>query len=184
MQTSTHPLNLFGSLLALILGLGATLQVQAQQAPSGNKVSAAIPYYSRVTPFVAASGRYKASSIAEIRALGFRTVVELRGPGEPGVVANAVAAREAGLNYIGIPITSAVPTDEQVRAFARIVENPANYPVLASCVSANRVGAMWALYRAQSGVAAEIAVEEGRTAGLTGRESQVRVRLGLGLVAK
>ncbi len=184
MQAIARPLSLFGSLLMLVLGLGATVQVQAQQAPFGNKVSAAISYYNRATPFVATSGRYKASTIAEIRALGFRTVVELRGPGEPGVKANAAAAREAGLDYIRIPITTALPTDRQIRAFARIVEDPVNYPVLVSCVSANRVGAMWALYRAQSGVPAEVAVEEGRTAGLTSREPPVRERLGLGPTAK
>ena len=51
MQAISRPVTLFGSLLALILGLGATVQAQAQQAPFGNKVSAAIPYYNRATPF-------------------------------------------------------------------------------------------------------------------------------------
>ena len=134
MQAITRPLSLFGSLLTLLLGLGATVQAQAQQAPFGNKVSAAIPYYNRATPFVATSGRYKAATVSEVKALGFRTVVELRGPGEPGVEANAIAAREVGLNYIGIPITTAVPTDEQILAFARIVEDPANYPFGHRCI--------------------------------------------------
>ncbi len=36
---------------------------------------------------------------------------------------------------------------------------------------------MWALYRASQGVPAYIAIEEGRTVGLTSREPDVRARL-------
>jgi protein tyrosine/serine phosphatase len=60
-----------------------------------------------------------------------------------------------------------------------VVENAANLPVLVHCHSANRVGAMWALYRASKGVPPAVAVEEGRTAGLKSREKAVREKLGV-----
>ena len=64
--------------------------------------------------------------------------------------------------------------------FAKIVEDPANYPILLHCESSNRVGAMWALYRASKGVPNEIAIEEGRQVGLkTSREPAVREMLGM-----
>ena len=71
------------------------------------------------------------------------------------------------------------PTDAQVEDFTRIVENSANRPILVHCHTANRVGAMWTLYRARKGVPFAIALEEGRTIGLQpGREKAVRARLG------
>jgi len=161
------------------IGFAGQALAGAPQAPFGDKVSAAISNYNRAAPGIATSGKYDATAIAEIKALGFATVVELRAADEEGVAANAAAAKAAGLKYVHIPVTTKAPTDEQVQAFAKIVEDSANAPVLVNCHSANRVGAMWALYRAKAGVPAEIAIEEGRTAGLTSREAAVRERLGL-----
>jgi protein tyrosine phosphatase (PTP) superfamily phosphohydrolase (DUF442 family) len=71
------------------------------------------------------------------------------------------------------------PSDAQVREFSALIEDVTNYPVLVHCVSANRVGAMWTLYRVMKGIPFPIAVEEGRTVGLKPkRENAVRARLG------
>ena len=62
--------------------------------------------------------------------------------------------------------------------FARVVEDPNNAPLLVHCASANRVGAMWTLYRVRQGIPLAIALEEGRTAGLRpDREAELRKRL-------
>lgn len=170
---------LVGFATALTLTPAAAAVAAAPEAPFGDKVSEAITNYNRATPFIGTSGRYGPTSVAEVKALGFATIIDLRGPDEEGVAANAAAAKAAGLRYIAIPVTEKAPTEAQVQTFAQVVEDPANYPILVNCHSANRVGAMWALYRAQAGIPAEIAVEEGRTAGLTSREPAVRARLGL-----
>lgn len=79
---------------------------------------------------------------------------------------------------MNIPVTGGVPTDAQVAEFARIVEDPNNAPLLVHCASANRVGAMWTLYRVRQGIPLAIALEEGRTAGLRpDREAELRKRL-------
>ncbi|MGZ8329702.1 MAG: fused DSP-PTPase phosphatase/NAD kinase-like protein [Rhodoplanes sp.] len=75
-------------------------------------------------------------------------------------------------------MTSGAPTEAQIAEFARIVEDARNAPLLVHCVTANRVGAMWALYRAQKGIPVLIALEEGRTIGLQpDREAELRKRL-------
>jgi uncharacterized protein (TIGR01244 family) len=155
-------------------------QAGARQAPFGDKVSAAILNYNRASPQIATSGKYSPAAVAEIKSLGFAAVLDLRSQGENGATEVAAAARDAGLNYLNIPVTTKAPTDEQVAAFAKIVEDPANHPLLVSCASANRAGAMWALYRAARGVDPKVAIEEGRAAGLEpNREQAVRERLGL-----
>jgi len=175
-----------GLVLAGALGAGAQgVRAAAPQAPFGDKVSAAIPNYNRALPQVGTSGAYAAEAVEEIKALGFTAAVELRGDDEEGVAANAEALKAAGLRYFHIPVTSKAPSEAQVAEFARILADPANQPLLVNCVSANRVGAMWALYRAAQGVPPEVAVEEGRTAGLkASREAAVRERLGLPALAE
>ena len=169
--------------LVLIL-VSAALAIPAQagsaQAPFGDKVSGAILNYNRATPQIATSGRFAPEAAAEIKALGFATVVELRAQSEKGVAAVAGALKKEGLKYLNIEVTTAAPTKPQVDAFTRVAEDPANYPLLVVCKSANRVGAMWALYRAGQGVDPIVAIEEGRTAGLKpNREGAVRKMLRL-----
>ncbi|MFY9734582.1 MAG: sulfur transferase domain-containing protein [Rhodoplanes sp.] len=88
------------------------------------------------------------------------------------------AVEAAGLRYVNIPVTGGVPTDAQIAEFARVVEDANNAPLLVHCASANRVGAMWTLYRVRQGVPLSIALEGGRTAGLRpDNEAELRKRL-------
>lgn len=184
--TTVAALRLSALMLAVLSALwaasaqAASAQAASPQAPFGDKVSAAIKNYNRATPHIATSGKYDPAAIAELKALGFTAVLDLRAQSEEGAPAVAEAARTAGLKYFNIQITTKAPTEAQVAEFAHIAEDPANYPMLVSCVSANRSGAMWALYRASKGVDAMVAIEEGHTLGLKpSREKAVRARLGM-----
>lgn len=148
-------------------------------APFGNQVSARIDHYNRLSPYIASAGLLHRGGLQHARDLGFKTLVDLRGADEKGVGAEAKIARQLGLPRLHLPVTSRAPTAGQVSQFAELVEDAARYPILVHCVSANRVGAMWALYRASVGVNPTVAVEEGKAAGLASREDAVRARLGL-----
>lgn len=148
------------------------------QAPFGGKVADAFVNYNRASPFVGTAGLLGAGGAAKAKALGFRTIVDLRMPSE-GIDAEQSEAAAAGIAYVNLPVSAGAPTRVQVEAFAKIADDPAKFPILLHCHAANRAGAMWALYRVQKGVSAEIAIEEGRTAGLQPeRESAVRAMLG------
>ena len=175
-----HAIALWSVPLALFALVAATPALAGPaQAPFGDRVSAAIVNYDRASPVIATAGLLKGNAVAEAKALGFKTILDLRGPDE-GIAVERAAAEAAGIAYLNIPVTTKAPTESQIPAFAEIVEDPANWPVLVHCVSANRAGAIWALYRAYRGVPPEVAVEEGRAAGLrTSREAAVRAQLGL-----
>jgi len=165
--------------LAILITATGTLSAADVQAPFGDKVSAALMNYNRASPMIGSAGVLGEGGVAEAKALGFTAILDLRSP-EEGTAEEAAAAGSAGIGYYNIPVATKSPTDDQVAAFASIVEDARNLPILVHCESANRVGAMWALYRAGKGVPAEIAVEEGRTLGLKpSREVAVRERLGL-----
>ncbi len=149
------------------------------QAVYGNQMPNIVDNYLRATPYVGTGGLIDPTGMPILKGLGFKTVVNLNTADE-GATAEAALAEQAGLAYINIAVPTKAPTAEQVAEFAKIVEDPANYPILVHCESSNRVGALWALYRASTGVPPMVAVEEGRAVGLkTSREAAVREQLGL-----
>jgi uncharacterized protein (TIGR01244 family) len=158
-------------------GSTATAQPAVAEVPAGNRVSPALSNYSRVTPQVAAGGLLRDGAVGELKSLGFSAIIDLRGP-EEGIEAERQAAAAAGVRYFNVPVTTDVPTDAQIVEFARLVESAENHPVMVHCGSANRVGAMWALYRAAKGTPIPAAIAEGRAIGLQpAREIAVQRRL-------
>jgi uncharacterized protein (TIGR01244 family) len=150
---------------------------QTSEVPCADKVSSAVTRYTRVRPTVATAGLLKEGAIGELKALGFATILDLRGP-EEGTEAEKRAAEAAGLRYLNIPVTDELPSEAQVSAFARVVEDASNAPLLVHCASANRVGTMWTLYRTRTGFPLAQAIEEGRAIGMQkGREDAVLRRL-------
>lgn len=163
--------------LALNFGGSTVLAQSAAEVARADRVSPAVTHYSRVTPQIAAAGLLRDGAVPELKSLGFSTIIDLRGP-EEGTDVERRAAIAVSLRYINIPVTGDVPTDDQIVEFARAVENAGNAPLLVHCVSANRAGAMWVLYRAARGAPSETALAEGRAIGLQGaRENAVRQRL-------
>ncbi len=153
------------------------------QAPYGDQVSDAFKNYLRAAPYIGTAGIVAAGGFEEAKRLGYQTVINLN-TSEEGLAEEEQYVRDAGLTYISIQVSTKAPTAEQVAMFADYVNDPANYPILVHCMSANRVGAMWALYRTANGVPAEIAIQEGRVVGLKpSREAAVRQQLGLPALA-
>lgn len=166
------------ALVAVTLA-GGTAAAEPGAAPFGDAVGPAFTNYNRAWPTVGSAGVLKEGAIAEAKSLGFKTIVDLRTAAE-GTGAEADKVKAAGLTYINIPVSTRAPTPEQVAEFAGLMDDESLMPMLVHCESANRVGAMWALYRAKQGVDPMIAVEEGRTIGLKpSREGNVRERLDL-----
>ncbi len=149
------------------------------RAPFGDAVSRAIVNYARPAPYVGTAGKLKGDGVAEAKALGFRLIIDLRRPSEDGVAEEKAEAAALGVAYENIPLAADASAWDQVAAVEAALSDPANYPVLLHCGSANRAGAVWALYRSRQGVDAVTAVEEGRAIGLTSREAMVRDLLGL-----
>ncbi len=164
------------ALIAATIAFCAIDGAVAAEAPFGDKVGASVTNYDRIAPTVGTGGLLREGAVDRLKALGFKTIVDLRAP-EEGIQGEKASAEAAGLNYINLPITAQAPSQSQVEAFAGIVDDPRNWPVLVHCHTGNRVGAMWALYRVGKGVPFVTAIEEGRTVGLQEtREKAVKAR--------
>lgn len=153
---------------------------KAKQAIFGAQLPVnSVQNYSRPAPFLATGGLIDPVYMDVLAKLGFKTIVSLNTEKE-GSVAEGPLVEKAGMKFVNIQVATLAPTPEQQPALAKVLDDPANYPILLHCESANRVGAAWALYRASKGVAKETAIEEGRGVGMKpNREADVRKQLGL-----
>ncbi len=110
--------------------------------------------FRQITDTVYASPQIDTTSIAEAKALGVVRIINNRPEGEsddqtPGATIEA-AAREAGMDYVAIPVTHAGFSQGQVDAMQEALET-AEGPVLAYCRSGTRSTLLWALARAKAG---------------------------------
>lgn len=167
-----------GPVAAQSSGAVAVTSAGAAQAPFGDQVGERIPFYDRVAPQVATSAPLDRLGIIEAKGVGFRSIVDLQ-PSRQASGAERRMAEFALLQYHSLPIAEALPSDDEIAAFADLIEAPENQPVLVHGASLDQAAAMWALYRAAKGVPAEVALGDGLTAGLGASESILRERLGL-----
>lgn len=109
--------------------------------------------FRQITETVFASPQIDVAAIAEAKALGVVLIVNNRPEGEsddqtPGAEIEA-AAREAGIDYVAIPVSHAGFSQAQVDAMEQALA--VDGPVLAYCRSGTRSTLLWALARAKAG---------------------------------
>lgn len=100
------------------------------------------------------------SQLAALKAMGVKTIVDLRKDYVPEARQWAI---ELGLNYFNLPLKpSKAATKEQTEYFLSLVNDPANGPVYVHCKGGrHRTGALTAVYRiTHDGWTAEQAYDE------------------------
>jgi uncharacterized protein (TIGR01244 family) len=151
------------SIIILLSILLAGTAYATNQIPFGNQVSA-VKNYNRATSQIATSGIIGEKGTEILAEQGFKTIIDLRTKAE-GTDDEKLAVEAAAMSYVNIPVTGEGINEGQLAAFTQAIEN-AEIPALVHCASGNRAGAMWAAYRISKGVSPEIAIEEGRAAGM------------------
>jgi len=98
---------------------------------------------------VACAGATAPAALAEIKRLGYASVINLRVATEPGaeIDASAAAAKAAGLTFIHLPFNASSPDPMLVDKFLAAVTDPKNQPAFIHCASANRAAALWMVKR-------------------------------------
>jgi hypothetical protein len=162
--------------------MSAQLHAQAEplEAPFGDRVSERIPFYHRAAPTIATAGPLGRLGIIEAKAVGFKSILNLGRSTTTAGLDDAGMASYVLLGYFSVPSTEMLPTQDQIAEIRRILEAAENRPILIYGVDRDQAAAAWALFRAASGVPAELALQDGLTAGLRDRLRAVRERLGLG----
>jgi sulfide:quinone oxidoreductase len=106
----------------------------------------------KLTPFLAVSPQIAEADFGALAAQGFRAVINNRPDGEaedqPSSAALAAAAGRVGLEYRHVPVVSGKITDDDVAAFAQVLDEVKG-PVLAFCRTGTRSTTLWALDEAR-----------------------------------
>src|SRR5690349_374361 len=115
------------TLVVVLLMAAATVSAQT---PVTKASVPGVANFSKVETTVACAGATSPEALAEIKKLGYASVINLRVPGESGFDADAeaAAARDAGITYIHLPFNAASPDPMLVDSFLAAVTNKANQP--------------------------------------------------------
>lgn len=95
-----------------------------------------------IAPDVCAAPQLTPEAMAEVAALGFKSVVNNRpdfehGPDQPTSAAIQAAAEAAGLQYRHLPVAGGYQSPEEIAAFAKLLEELPR-PLLVFCRSGAR----------------------------------------------
>jgi uncharacterized protein (TIGR01244 family) len=104
----------------------------------------------RLETTVACAGAITPESVADIKKMGFVSIINLREASEPNanVEGEAAAAKAAGLKYVHIPFVTASPSTAAVDNFVKAISDRGTEPAFIHCAGGNRAAAMWFVKRA------------------------------------
>ncbi len=148
----------------LITAMASSMALAAAAAEAPGTAQG-IANYKRLSAGLAAAGTPDADAVLKLKALGFKTVIDLRTEGE-GTAEEKAAVLRQGLRYVSVPITPATFSLDDARAVARLLDDPEAGPVLLHCASSNRVGGVYGVVQALKGKSLAEAEAAGREAGL------------------
>ncbi|MHC5063921.1 MAG: protein tyrosine phosphatase family protein [Planctomycetota bacterium] len=116
-------------------------------------------------------GQPSEAQFGEAADKGYQVIVTLRGDGEPGTEGEKEMVEELDMRFIHIPMANGGGyTEENARALAAVLDDPANHPVMVHCGSGNRVGGLFALKAFfVDGLDPDAALEVGRSRGMQNR---------------
>ena len=146
------------------------------QAPEDSKLvqredslQTVLPRFLALNENIATGAQPAAAAFAKLANRGFRAVLSLRTDTEGvDLKKDRELTEAAGMRYLQIPVVTAAPAPERVEEFLKTVADQKNYPLLIYCGSANRVGALWMIYRVvANGWTEEKALAEAVKIGLT-----------------
>ena len=136
--------------LSLVVVLAITVSVAAGQAKVTKETVPGITNYAHLETTVACAGAITPDSVAEIKKIGFVSIINLREATEQGanVEAEADAAKKAGIKYFHVPFNGGQPAPAAVDQFLKAIATAGAEPAFIHCAGGNRAAAMWFVKRA------------------------------------
>ena len=135
------------SVLLFVAGFFGGRAASAQQVTKPTVPGAA--NFAQLETTVACGGATTPEAVPELKKMGFKSIINLRLPTEPGanVDAEAAAAKTAGIKFFNIPFSGQAPDPKVADRFLDAITTPGNEPAYIHCAAGNRAGAMWMIKR-------------------------------------
>jgi protein tyrosine phosphatase (PTP) superfamily phosphohydrolase (DUF442 family) len=116
--------------LFIILGVAGSLISTPASAQVIKETVPGITNYARVESTVACAGAITPAAVPEIKKMGYNSIINLRLATEPGAMVEeaTAAAKVAGIRYVHIPFSTAMPDPAAVDAFLKAITTPGGEP--------------------------------------------------------
>jgi uncharacterized protein (TIGR01244 family) len=143
MKQLTHLRPFVASALVALLGVAVHAQQVTKPTVTG------VRNFAKLESTIACGGATTPEGVAELKKLGYKSIINVRQASEDGanVEAEAAAAKEAGVTYVHLPMSGQAPDTAVADRFLEAVQAPANQPVFVHCASGNRAAALWMVKR-------------------------------------
>src|ERR1041385_7098746 len=134
--------------LPIVLALSVCF-LAAQSKVTKDTVSG-IQNYAHIETTVACAGAITPGSVAEIKKMGYASIINLREASEPGadIDAEKAAAEKAGIRFVHVPFNGNKPSTEAVDQFLKAIKTAGTEPAFIHCAGGNRPASMWFVKRA------------------------------------
>ena len=96
--------------------------------------------------YVATAGQPEEEHLRRLAEAGYRTVIDLRTSEEDPGYDEPEVVRQAGMEYVHLPVGHETIEEETFERFRELMNDPERRPVLVHCARANRVGALLVPY--------------------------------------
>lgn len=138
--------------LSLALAIGALVGVPVSARQVTRKDIAGISTFAQVETTIACGGSTKPEAIREIKAMGFKSVINLRLASEEGALVEEEGAvvRAAGMHYVHLPFNMQTPDPKLIDNFIAAVSAPASTPAYVHCAAGGRAAALWMIKRVKA----------------------------------
>ena len=133
----------------LAFAIAVALFLTVAQAQVTKDTVPGITNLARVETTVACAGAVTPSAVAEIKKMGFASIINLRLPTEQGadIDGETAAAKAAGIKFFNVPFNNAMMDPAVVDQFLKTITQPGNEPAFIHCASGNRAAGMWLVKR-------------------------------------
>ena len=174
-----RPLSSLLAVAALALCACQSAQTVDPEALYNDALVAEVPNLGQPFPSVLTSGQLSREQFADLVAAGVTTFINLRGPDEPNTGWEAEYAQELGVTFVRLPVSGKADINwQKAGELDALLAQAADGPVMVSCGSSNRVGALFALRAVSvSGLTPGEAMTLGKSAGLKSLEPVVAEQL-------
>jgi protein tyrosine phosphatase (PTP) superfamily phosphohydrolase (DUF442 family) len=117
------------------------------QFPNQNHEEMYEQHLTRVNDQSWVSGQPPMTELAQLKARGFKAIINLRLPSEHALAAEKAEAERLGIRYFSIPVDYDKPREGQITEYLRLTDDPKNQPTFLHCTMAIRAGAFWMVRR-------------------------------------
>jgi uncharacterized protein (TIGR01244 family) len=150
--------------------------IALSNTPQASKVThddvPGISNFARLDTTIACGGATKPEAVAELKRMGFASIINVREASEQGadVDKEAAAAAAAGLHFEHVPFNIQNPAPDLVDRFIAAVTKPENQPAFVHCAAGGRAASLWMIKRVKVDQWEEArALEEANALGLNDR---------------